>query len=114
MPDLSLGPPAEGRFFGSGLFHGLLRLVRLDDNSAKGVRRRVAVISLLAWLPLLMLVTAQGHLLQGVAVPFVRDIVRRASATAALKCTRLGSRAGLPSVDELAAFLLSHPTQRAP
>ena len=74
MPDLSLGPPDEGRFFGSGLFHGLLRLVRLDDNSAKGVRRRVVVISLLAWLPLLVLVTAQGHLLQGVAVPFVRDI----------------------------------------
>ena len=57
-----------------GLFHGLLRLVRLDDNSAQGVRRRVAVIALLAWLPLLALVTAQGHLLQGVAVPFVRDI----------------------------------------
>jgi hypothetical protein len=57
-----------------GLFHGLLRLVRLDDSSAQGVRRRVAVIALLAWLPLLALVTAQGHLLQGVAVPFVRDI----------------------------------------
>ena len=41
----------------------------------------------------------------------VRDIVRRASATAALKCTRLGSRAGLPSIDELAAFLLTHPTR---
>jgi sulfofructose kinase len=39
----------------------------------------------------------------------VKDIVRRASAAAALKCTRLGARAGLPSVDELAAFLLSHP-----
>lgn len=42
----------------------------------------------------------------------VRDIVRRASAAAALKCTRLGGRAGLPTVDELAAFLLSHPTAR--
>ncbi len=41
-----------------------------------------------------------------------RDIVRRASATAALKCTRLGSRAGLPSIDELATFLLAHPTAR--
>jgi sulfofructose kinase len=39
----------------------------------------------------------------------VKDIVRRASATAALKCARLGARAGLPSIDELAAFLLSHP-----
>ena len=42
----------------------------------------------------------------------VRDIVRRASAAAALKCTRLGSRAGLPSIDELAAFLLAHPSAR--
>lgn len=39
----------------------------------------------------------------------MRDIIRRASATAALKCTRLGSRAGLPSIDELAAFLLTRP-----
>lgn len=39
----------------------------------------------------------------------IKDIVRRSCATAALKCTRLGARAGLPSVDELAAFLLAHP-----
>ena len=37
------------------------------------------------------------------------DIVRRASAVAALKCTRLGARAGLPATHELAAFLLAHP-----
>lgn len=42
----------------------------------------------------------------------MRDIVRRASATAALKCTRLGGRAGLPTVDELAAFLLRQPVGR--
>ncbi len=42
----------------------------------------------------------------------LREIVRRASATAALKCSRLGGRAGLPTVDELAAFLLAHPTAR--
>ena len=42
----------------------------------------------------------------------IREIIRRASATAALKCTRLGSRAGLPSIDELAAFLLTHPVAR--
>jgi sulfofructose kinase len=39
----------------------------------------------------------------------LREIVRRASATAALKCTRLGARTGLPTIDELAAFLLIHP-----
>lgn len=35
--------------------------------------------------------------------------VRRACAVAALKCTRLGGRAGLPTADELAAFLAAHP-----
>ncbi len=44
----------------------------------------------------------------------IKDIVRRASAAAALKCTRLGARAGLPSVDEVAAFLLSHPPRNGP
>jgi sulfofructose kinase len=44
----------------------------------------------------------------------IRDIVRRASAAAALKCTRLGGRAGLPTIDELAAFLLAHPLPRKP
>ena len=42
------------RPLGEGLFTGLLRLVRLDDNSAPGVRRRVVVVALLAWLPLLV------------------------------------------------------------
>lgn len=33
------------------------------------------------------------------------ECVRRAAAVAAMKCTRLGSRAGLPTADELEAFL---------
>jgi sulfofructose kinase len=45
-------------------------------------------------------------LVEGRAIP---DIVRRACAVAALKCTRLGGRAGLPTPAEVAAFLLSHP-----
>ena len=69
-----LSAPPRCAPLGDGLFTSLLRLVRLDDNSARGVRRRVVVVALLAWLPLLLLVTAQGQLLQGAAVPFVRDI----------------------------------------
>ena len=72
--DACLSARPAVRPLGDGLFTGLLRLVRLDDNSARGVRRRVVVVALLAWLPLLLLVTAQGQLLQGAAVPFVRDI----------------------------------------
>ena len=37
------------------------------------------------------------------------DTVRRACAVAAMKCTRLGGRAGLPTAGELGAFLLAHP-----
>ncbi len=47
--------PRAVRPLDGGLFTALLRLVRLDDNSPKGVRRRVAVIASLAWLPLLVL-----------------------------------------------------------
>ena len=36
------------------------------------------------------------------------EIVKRACAVAALKCTRLGGRAGLPSTDEVTAFLSRH------
>lgn len=37
----------------------------------------------------------------------IAECARRASAVAAMKCTRLGSRAGLPTRDELEAFLAS-------
>lgn len=37
------------------------------------------------------------------------ECARRANAVAALKCTRLGSRAGLPTRAELDAFLAAHP-----
>ncbi len=86
---------------GDGLFTGLLRLVRLDDNSPKGVRRRVVVVALLAWLPLLMLATAQGHLVEGVAVPFVRDIevhVRLLVVIPLLLVAEVEARRFLPAV----------------
>jgi sulfofructose kinase len=40
------------------------------------------------------------------------EIVRRACAVAAMKCTRLGSRAGLPTAGELAAFLMTRPVRQ--
>ena len=89
------------RPLGDGLFTGLLRLVRLDDNSAPGVRRRVVAVALLAWLPLLLLVIAQGHLLQGVEVPFVRDIeahVRLLVVIPLLLVAEVGARNFQPAV----------------
>ena len=35
----------------------------------------------------------------------IADVIRRASAAAALKCTRFGGRAGIPTVREVEAFL---------
>ena len=42
------------------------------------------------------------------------DCARTACAAAALKCTRLGARAGLPTRKELATFLLANPSRSEP
>jgi len=59
---------------GGPLFQ-LLRRARLSDDAMTMVHRRVIVISLLAWLPLLILSALESHLLENsVAVPFLADI----------------------------------------
>ena len=58
-----------------GLFFQLLRRSRLSDDGLMLVRRRVIVLSLLVWLPLLMLSALEGHMLAGpAAVPFLTDL----------------------------------------
>jgi sulfofructose kinase len=42
------------------------------------------------------------------------DCARMACAAAALKCMRLGARAGLPTRKELATFLLANPSRSEP
>jgi hypothetical protein len=59
---------------GGPLFQ-LLRRSHLSGDVLELVRRRVIVISLLAWLPLLVLSALEGHALGGnVAVPFLLDL----------------------------------------
>jgi hypothetical protein len=59
---------------GGPLFQ-LLHRARLTDDALAMAHRRVIVISLCAWLPLLVLATLEGRLLEGVAsVPFLFDI----------------------------------------
>ena len=59
---------------GGPLFQ-LLRRSHLSGNALELVRRRVIVISLLAWLPLLVLSALEGHALGGnVAIPFLLDV----------------------------------------
>jgi hypothetical protein len=58
-----------------GPLYQLLRRARLSDDALLLVRKRIVVISLLAWLPLLVLSALEGSFLGGsVAVPFLRDI----------------------------------------
>lgn len=66
-PDFSL-------VLGGPLFQLLLR-AHLSDDALTLVRKRLVVISLFTWLPLLLLSAAQGTLMAGkVAVPFLKDV----------------------------------------
>lgn len=59
---------------GGPLFQ-LLRQMHLSDDALMLLRQRVITISLIAWLPLLVLSAAEGHLLGGsLAVPFLLDM----------------------------------------
>jgi hypothetical protein len=59
---------------GGPLFQ-ILRWARLSDDALLLVQKRVVVISLFAWLPLLVLSAVEGRALSGsVAVPFLRDL----------------------------------------
>jgi hypothetical protein len=68
------GPQDFSLILGGPLFQLLLR-AHLADDSLLMVRRRVIVISLLAWLPLLVLSAIEGRLLSGsLAIPFLFDV----------------------------------------
>jgi len=61
-------------FAGGPLFQ-LLRGAHLTDNTLGLVRRRIVVISLLSWLPLLAISAFEGHLYAtDTAVPFLKDV----------------------------------------
>lgn len=66
-------PPDFSLVLGGPLFQ-LLRRAHLTDDALTHLRQRVLVISLLGWLPLLVLTAAAGQLWgKGVAVPFLFD-----------------------------------------
>ena len=72
--DLLLDPPAFSFVLGGPLFQ-LLNRTRLSDDALELLHRRIIVISLIAWLPLLVLSALEGQLLGGsVAVPFLLDV----------------------------------------
>ncbi|HEY4802112.1 MAG TPA: hypothetical protein VIH96_05785 [Paraburkholderia sp.] len=58
-----------------GPLYQLLRRTHMADDALELVRQRVLVISLVAWLPLLVLAALDGHLLGNrVALPFLLDL----------------------------------------
>jgi len=72
--DLLRDPSSFSLVLGGPLYQ-LLRRTHLSDDALLMLRRRVIAISLLAWLPLLVLSALDGHLLdQRIAVPFLLDL----------------------------------------
>jgi hypothetical protein len=70
----SQDPPDFSLVLGGPLYQ-LLRRTRLSDDALKLQRRRIIVISLFAWLPLLLLSAASGTLLgDDTKVPFLMDV----------------------------------------
>jgi len=67
-------PPDFSLVLGGPLFQ-FLRRAHLSDDALELARKRIIVIALLAWLPLLLLAALEGHLLGGsVAIPFLMDV----------------------------------------
>jgi len=72
--ELLQDPPSFSLVLGGPLYQ-LLRRTHLSDDALHMMRRRVLVISLFAWLPLLVLCALDGHLLDNrIAVPFLLDL----------------------------------------
>jgi hypothetical protein len=72
--DLLREPENFSLFLGGPLFQ-LLRRAHLSDDAMGLLRQRVIVITLLVWLPLLVLSALEGKLLgRSIAMPFLRDI----------------------------------------
>jgi len=73
--DRLLREPQDFSLVLGGPLFQLLRRAHLTDDTLRLVRQRILVLSLFAWLPLLILAALAGQALGGrVAVPFVLDV----------------------------------------
>jgi hypothetical protein len=72
--DAAQSEPDFSLVLGGPLFQ-LLRRAHLSDDALTLVRKRVGVLALIAWLPLLVISVLQGKATKGaVAVPFLQDL----------------------------------------
>jgi hypothetical protein len=70
-----LGGLSDFSLFAGGPLFQLLRSAHLTDDALGLMRRRIVVILLIAWLPLLIISAFEGHLYNtDVAVPFLKDV----------------------------------------
>lgn len=70
-----LKAPTDFSLVLGGPLYQLLRRAHLSDDALFFLRRRIVVLVLLAWLPLLILSVAEGHAWSGsVKLPFLHDI----------------------------------------
>ena len=66
--------PADFSLVLGGPLYQLFRRAHLSGDTLELLRKRIIIIALLAWLPLLLLSTYEGRLLgSGVSVPFLLD-----------------------------------------
>jgi hypothetical protein len=79
----SLAPPQFSLVLG-GLLFRLYRRAHLSGESLEFLRRRVLCVTLLAWLPLLVLSAIDGNLHGGVRIPFLNDVEAHVRFLAAL------------------------------
>ena len=73
LTDEMLQKPADFSLVLGGPLFQIFRRCHLADDGLEMLRRRVMILSLIGWLPLLLLAAMEGHLLGGVAVPFLFD-----------------------------------------
>jgi hypothetical protein len=72
-PEILQVPPDFSLVQGGPLFQ-LFRRTHLSGDELELLHRRIIVIPMIAWLPLLILSSLDGHVLGGVALPFLHDI----------------------------------------
>jgi hypothetical protein len=77
-------PPADFSLVLGGPLYQLWRQAHLTGDGLQLLRRRIVVITGLAWVPLLLLSVAEGHAWGGVALPFFYDVELHARLLLAL------------------------------
>ena len=68
------GPRPEFSLVLGGPLYQLWRRTRLCGDALELTRRRIIVLTVLAWVPLLVLSALQGHAWSGVTLPFLYDV----------------------------------------